>query len=141
MYIKKWQKDNSWKIVASTFSTIVSVLIVIALLFSMGNKLVLRGNKVKIVGISSMTIDKNEIQEVELIDNMPKMVKRLKGNLEGYISLYKLDNGEEAYVYKKSSDGPIIRITCEDKKIYISFGKDETVKTYNELIEFIMNKQ
>ncbi|MEN8078033.1 hypothetical protein ABFP60_13795 [Clostridioides difficile] len=140
MYIKKWQKDNSWKIVASTFSTIVSVLIVIALLFSMGNKLVLRGNKVKIVGISSMTIDKNEIQEVELIDNMPKMVKRLKGNLEGYISLYKLDNGEEAYVYKKSSDGPIIRITCEDKKIYISFGKDETVKTYNELIEFIMNK-
>lgn len=140
MYIKKWQKDNSWKIVASTFSTIVSVLIVIALLFSMGNKLVLRGNKVKIVGISSMTIDKNEIQEVELIDNMPKMVKRLKGNLEGYISLYKLDNGEEAYVYKKSSDGPIIRITCEDKKIYISFVKDETVKTYNELIEFIMNK-
>lgn len=140
MYIKKWQKDNSWKVVASTFSTIVSVLIVIALLFSMGNKLVLRGNKVKIVGISSMTIDKNEIQEVELIDNMPKMVKRLKGNLDGYISLYKLDNGEEAYVYKKSSDGPIIRITCEDKKIYISFGKDETVKTYNELIEFIMNK-
>ena len=141
MYIKKWQKDNSWKIVASTFNTIVSVLIVIALLFSMGNKLVLRGNKVKIVGISSMTIDKNEIKEVELIDNMPKIVKRLKGNLEGYISLYKLDNGEEAYVYKKSSDGPIIRITCEDKKIYISFGKDETVKTYNELIEFIMNKQ
>lgn len=140
MYIKKWQKDNSWKIVASTFNTIVSVLIVIALLFSMGNKLVLRGNKVKIVGISSMTIDKNEIKEVELIDNMPKIVKRLKGNLEGYISLYKLDNGEEAYVYKKSSDGPIIRITCEDKKIYISFGKDETVKTYNELIEFIMNK-
>lgn len=137
MYTKKQENDNSWRVVVSTFSTIVSLLILIALLSSRGNRLVLREDTVEIVGISSMTIDKNEIQEVELLDDMPKIVTRLKE----YISLYKLNNGEEAYVYKKSSDGPIIKITCKDKKIYISLGKDETVKTYNELIEFIMNKR
>lgn len=135
MYIKKNENNNSWRVVVSTFSTIVSLLIIIALLFSRGNSIVLREDKVEIVGKSSMTIDKNEIQKVELLDNMPKIVKRLKED----INLYKLKNGEEAYVYKKSSDGPIIKITCKNKKIYISFGKDETIKTYNELREFIMN--
>lgn len=141
MYIRRRYKDESWRIVASTFSGIVSVLIVIAILFSMGNKVIIKDDKIKIVGFSAMTIDKNEILEIELLDDMPKIVKRLKGGLGGYISLYKLDNGEESYVYKKSSEGPFIMIICEDKKIYMSFGKEETEKTYNELIEFIMNKQ
>lgn len=136
MHTKKRENDNSWKIVVSTFSTIVSLLIFIALLSSRGNRLVLREDKVEIIGVSSMTIAKNDIQEVELLDDMPKIVTRLKE----YTGLYKLNNGEEAYVYKKNSDGPIIKITCKDKKIYISLGEDETVKTYNKLIEFIMNK-
>ena len=137
---RKNQKDNNWRIVTSTFSAIVSILIIISIVVSMGNKLIIKDDKIKIVGISAMTIDRDEVLEVELLDDMPKNIKKLKGGLESYIGLYKLDNGEEAYVYKKNLDGPFIKITCKDKKIYMSFSREETIKTYNKLIEFIMNK-
>lgn len=140
MYNRKNKKDDSWKIITSTFSAIVSVMIIISIVVSMGNKLVIKDDKIKIVGMSAMTINKDEVLEVELLDDMPENVKKLKGGLESYIGLYKLDNGEEAYVYKKNLDGPFIKITCKDKKIYMSFSRDETIKTYNKLIEFIMNK-
>ena len=137
---RKNQKDNNWRIVTSTFSAIVSILIIISIVVSMGNKLIIKDDKIKIVGISAMTIDRDEVLEVELLDDMPKNIKKLKGGLESYIGLYKLDNGEEAYVYKKNIDGNFIKITCKDKKIYMSFSREETIKTYNKLIEFIMNK-
>ncbi|WP_195988215.1 hypothetical protein [Clostridium sp. D53t1_180928_C8] len=137
---RKSQKDNNWRIVTSTFSAIVSILIIISIVVSMGNKLIIKDEKIKIIGMSSMTIYRYEVLEIELLDDMPKSIKKLKGGLECYIGLYKLDNGEDAYVYKENLEGPFIKISCKDKKIYMSFSKDETIKTYNKLIEFIVNK-
>lgn len=69
---RKNQKDNNWRIVTSTFSAIVSILIIISIVVSMGNKLIIKDDKIKIVGISAMTIDRDEVLEVELLDDMPK---------------------------------------------------------------------
>lgn len=55
---RKNQKDNNWRIVTSTFSAIVSILIIISIVVSMGNKLIIKDDKIKIVGISAMTIDR-----------------------------------------------------------------------------------
>ena len=78
---RKNQKDNNWRIVTSTFSAIVSILIIISIVVSMGNKLIIKDDKIKIVGISAMTIDRDEVLEVELLDDMPKNIKKLKGGL------------------------------------------------------------
>ena len=45
MYNRKNKKDDSWKIITSTFSAIVSVMIIISIVVSMGNKLIIKDKK------------------------------------------------------------------------------------------------
>lgn len=140
MYAYKISSDNGWKIITGVVTTIISLLILLAITFSSGNKIVVRDDKIDIVGISTVSIIKEDIIEIVLLDEMPNIVKKLQGFSEAFISLYKLDNGEEAYVYKKVSEGPFIKIITEERNIYLSFGNEETKETYNNLEIFINEK-
>lgn len=137
--MKKYKKarEDSWKVVTGTFSTIVSILIIMAILFSMGNNININDESIKITGISGITIDKQSILRIELLDKMPAIVTKLTNISEGLASKYKLDNGEEAYVYKKNQDQAFIKIICKNDIIYISFNNEKAQQTYNELIEYI----
>ncbi|MGL5614646.1 MAG: DUF3784 domain-containing protein [Sarcina sp.] len=101
-----------------------------------GNKMVVENNTLVIEGGFGIELPKEDINDVTLLDSMPKVKNKKSGsNLGNYRKgLFTLDNNEVVNLYLESNKGPYLRIQSTKGDFYINFkDSKETKKIYEEI--------
>lgn len=125
------------------------VLCVIVLIFTIGlvafgfkqSDIVIYGDNVKITGQCGSTLKKTSIINIELINEMPKIKSKVKGNsiMDIKKGKFKLEDNEIVNLYLESKDGPYLKITTDNNTYYINYKDDSETKKSFENLKSILN--
>ena len=145
IYIQRFDhnKRSKAEIIATLILIITILFVVIGPLFYMGFKAndvtINENNSISISGMYKTTITSEDIKDIELVDNLPKIVLRSNGfavgkTLKGYFR--DEDNSKIKLYIENSEEGPFIKIDLEKSDIYINYkDKEETLSVYDKLKE------
>lgn len=102
-----------------------------------GNKIVVENNNLVIEGGFGIKLPKDDINDVTLLDSMPKVKNKKNGsNLGNYRKgLFTLDNNEVVNLYLESNKGPYLRIQSTKGDFYINFKNSNETKEIFEKIK------
>ncbi len=119
--------------------TIIVIIGVIAALFwgTRESNVTLTDNTIKISGMYGISINAEEIKEISLRDEIPKITTRINGlsllNIKK--GSFKADQMEKVRLYLHSANGPYIQITTNEDIIIINYEDPEkTQSVYSEIM-------
>lgn len=139
-YLQKF--DHNKKSKAEIVVLVVISFITLAVLiitFSLGNEpneIRITDTSIIIDGSFGTSIKKDNITEIESIEDLPEISIRTNGYSDGINKKgdFKLDNGEKVKLYIQSEEGPFIKITSKDKVVFINYkDKVKTLELLNNL--------
>lgn len=129
---------------AAKLKTIMTVLILVAvvvmfLIGSRESKVTLVDNSIKISGMYGTTIGAEEIKEIALKDEIPKVGNKTNGMdvgklKKGYFRMAEID---KAKLYLHAKGGPYIEIVTNTDIIFINFKDAEKTKSIYEEIKVL----
>ena len=134
-------KDYGYKKFQTRFSIciILFITIFIGSLFLYGirdPKTNVTNDKIIITGIYGSTIRREDIKEIKLVDEIPKIVSKTNGFDLGYIlrGYFKLDDIGNSKIFIHENKSPYIIINTDEDSFIINFkDKHKTIKLYNQL--------
>lgn len=140
-YIQKF--DHNKKSKAEIIVIIVITLITFSIMiitFSSGkepNKIRVTDTNIIIDGSFGTTIEKKDINEISIVENLPEVSLRVNGYSDGSSIKkgdFKLKNGDKVKLYIQSKSEPYIKISTITNDIYINYeDKNQTIQLLNNL--------
>ncbi len=131
---KQWHKIFS-------FTILISILGLLIWIFSDGfieDKFICKATEIEITGSYGEILPKSEIKSIELIEKLPKIVRKTNGFAAGSVrkGYFKTENGEIVKLILNSKWTPIIVITRNNGgKIYYSTENGKNKELVNKLKE------
>ncbi|MBE6054933.1 MAG: DUF3784 domain-containing protein [Clostridium sartagoforme] len=130
----KKSKSETIFIVVIAFITFFTMIIV----FSSGkepNEIRVEDSNIIIDGSFGTTIEKEDINEVSIVDEIPKITMKINGYSDGSSvekGEFRLENGDKVKLYIQSNKGPYIKISTNSYDIYINYeDNNKTIKSFN----------
>lgn len=106
------------------------------------NEIIISRNSIEITEEYGMTIKIDEIKNIKLVNQLPKISTKINGSALEIIKKgnFKLQNGEKVKLFINSDNTPIILFTTTEKyKIYYSSKDKSNDSIFKELIKVIKN--
>lgn len=136
-----YNKDARSRKIQSRFILVVLIIPTIALsaLFAYGSrelKVEIMEDRIVISGIYGTAVKKDQIREISLEENIPKILNKVNGFDLGYIlrGIFKLEELGTGSVYLRNNKPPYILIKTENKYFLINYkDSSRTVELYNKL--------
>ena len=136
--LKNFDGNNKLKKFKIIFIIVVIIGVVVALFWgTRESNVTLTDNTIKISGMYGISINAEEIKEISLRDEIPKITRRINGfsllNIKK--GIFKADQMEKVRLYLHSDNGPYIQITTNEDIIIINYGDPEkTQSVYSEIM-------
>ena len=136
--LKNFDGNNKLKKFKIIFIIVVIIGVVVALFWgTRESNVTLTDNTIKISGMYGISINAEEIKEISLRDEIPKITRRLNGfsllNIKK--GIFKADQMEKIRLYLHSTNSPYIQITTNEDIIIINYGDPEkTQSVYSEIM-------
>ncbi|SCY91313.1 hypothetical protein [Alkaliphilus peptidifermentans] len=117
---------------------VVIIIVLIAVIFigSRESKVSIYDNTIAIGGMYSIKIDKNDIIEISLREDIPRIHGKINGI--GIFNLkkghFRMDEIDKARLYLHASEGPYIYIVTGNDIIILNYkSKENTTSVYNDI--------
>ena len=135
------KKGNSFSAIRTGFYSIIVLVIliplVIILTFQGDTKVQFDVEGFKINGIYGVTIPYADIEQIDTVSKVPKILSRTNGYAHGktLVGNFRFKDNSDAKLFIKKGFGPFILIKSKNNvPIYINFEKDEeTIELFNKL--------
>lgn len=88
------------------------------------NNIIIKEDSIVIDGSYGITLKREDIKEIKLVDNIPEMGFKSNGYSDGGAIKkgdFKLKNGEKVKLYVQSNKGPYIKISTVNFDVYINY--------------------
>jgi hypothetical protein len=142
-YIEKNRKQTNRTIIGIIVLLIVCAVILVLFTKTLkNNEIIISENNIEITEDYGIILNKNEIQKLELVDQLPEIGSKLNGtDLETILKgNFKLATGEKVKLFINSETKPIILITTtKNFKIYYSSKNKSNDSIFKELNAAIKN--
>ncbi|MGL5380732.1 DUF3784 domain-containing protein [Clostridium sp.] len=146
-YLQRFDKNDIKKTDVKVV-ILVSLLTIIPVIFALSiggreSKVVISENYIEISGLYGEKINKEDIKNVELINDMPKIIKKINGYDtigEDRKGEFKLENQEFSMIYIEREKGITIKIKLLDENFYINYEDiDKTEECFNNIVKWKEN--
>lgn len=138
--VQKFDHSSSAK--AGKIALIIAMVIVIAVnipIFYASNKstnVEVSTDSIRIIGTYGRTIPRENISEIKLVDNIPKITMRTNGIGTSKIQKgnFKLEGINKGVLFLEENNGPYIQITTDVYTVFINYKDDsKTLELFNEM--------
>lgn len=128
IYMQKFdhnKKSKSEIMVMVVIGFITFAIMIIT--FSFGNEannIIIKEDAIVIDGSYGITLKREDIKEIKLVDNIPEIGFKSNGYSDGGAIKkgdFKLENGEKVKLYVQSNKGPYIKISTVNFDVYINY--------------------
>lgn len=146
-YLQRFDKNNIKKtdikiVVLVSLLTITPVILALSLGVKK-SEIILNETYIEITGLYGNKIYKEDIKKVELVDEIPKIIKKING----YDSIshdkkgeFKLENEGESIIYIEREKGDSIKIETIEENIYINYNDiNSTIEWFNNILRWKEN--
>ncbi len=120
-----------------TIGILVAVIAAMVYLAVVENQVEVVEGDIRISGIYGTVIEKEDIVQVALVEELPRIQRRVNG--ASYFGVkkgvYRMEGIERARLLIHSGNGPYLRIDSDDQVVFINYRESQkTMDAYNEVL-------